>query len=322
MTRPNLEATVLALALSLGGCAGSTPAAGSVSGTRMTPAEAREYIAEVQAERGTKPGAEAAVGSMDELFQVVEGDEIGRFEQASRLVAGKPGIDAQSLHATIELLWSDALSTVALLAEELGEHARIEAERLTRLRDSGRELGADENQALERAQKSVAFHAKARDALDVLAVDHLRSTVTLVNELLRNAPEDPRSYRVAALYYLLSGDWQHYDSAMTWLKPSEATDAGVQYLRGMEALKRFAVRKEATAFFKEALRLNPKLVRAQAKLVLAEESIDAKYAELQTLTSVAPRHPIVSIAGPSITSEYEMALAVRKAREAHPSAQP
>ena len=311
---------VLLLSLALSACAGGTPAADSPSGARMTPAEAREYLAEVQAERGAKPGA--AVGSMDELFQVVEGDQINRFEQATRLVAGKPGVDAQTLHATIELLWSDAYSTVALLAENLGELSRVEAERLTRLRDSGRELSGDESQALERAQKSVAFHAKARDALDVLAVDHLRSTVTLVNELLGAAPEDPRTYRVAALYYLLSGDWQHYDSAMTWLKPSEATDAGVQYLRGMEALKRNNLRHEATAFFKEALHLNPKLVRAQAKLVLAEETIDAKYAELEALKAVAPQHPIVSIAGPSITSEYEMAIAVRKARDAHPGAQP
>ena len=44
MKRPNFEAArVLVLTLSLGACAGSTPAAGSASGARMTPAEARRH---------------------------------------------------------------------------------------------------------------------------------------------------------------------------------------------------------------------------------------------------------------------------------------
>jgi len=103
---------------------------------------------------------------------------------------------------------------------------------------------------------------------------------------------------------------------MTWLKGQEATDAGVQYLRGMEALRRFAIRKEASAFFKQALALNPKLVRAQAKLVLSEDAVEAKYAELQALMKLAPAHPIVNIAGPSITSEHETAAALAKARAA------
>jgi tetratricopeptide (TPR) repeat protein len=287
----------------------------------MTPAEARQFIADVQAERGVKPDSTPVTG-VDQVLTILQNDEIGRFENAARIVAGKPGIDAQAVYATIELSWSDGYSTIARIAEELGKRAQIEADRLRGMRESGRELVEAEAKALERAQQNIAFFAKARDALDVLAVDHLRSTVSLVNELLRQHPQDPRTYRIAAFYYLLSGDWQHYDTAVTWLKESEATDAGVQYLRALEAWKRNAMRQEADAFLKEALRLDPKMVRAQAKLVLTQESIDARYAELQALKTLAPSHPIVNIAGPAITDEYEVSAAIRKAQGQSPAAQP
>jgi hypothetical protein len=59
------------------------------------------------------------------------------------------------------------------------------------------------------------------------------------------------------------------------------------------------------------------MVRAQAKLVLTEVGIEATYAELQKLRAVAPRHPIVNIAGPAIVSEYETSSALSRARAAH-----
>jgi hypothetical protein len=76
------------------------------------------------------------------------------------------------------------------------------------------------------------------------------------------------------------------------------------------------VRKDASALFRESLRLNPKMVRAQAKLVLAEDGIDATYAEFEKLRAVAPQHPMVSIWGPSITSDYELSSSFREARAA------
>jgi hypothetical protein len=314
MSSGKVISALFVVALALSGCAGGTPEAGSAANARMTPAEARDFIVKAQAERGLKPTEADRVTSIEQVFEVIEGDQLPRFEEASRLVAGKPGIDAQTLYVTIELLWSDGYSTIARLVEELAERDSVEVERLEALKKSGRELGEADAKALEQAQHDVEFELKARDALDVLAVDHLRGTVTQVNELLRLYPQDPRAVRVAALYYLLSGDWKHFDDAMAPLKGTESQDPGLQYLRAMEAWKRFAIKKEANAFLREALRLNPKLVRAQAKLVLTEDSIEATHAELEKLIALAPRHPIVNLAGPSIKSEYETALAVQRAR--------
>jgi hypothetical protein len=125
------------LAFALAGCAGGTPSADSPAGARMTPAEAREFIDKVQAERGFKPTEADRVTSIEQVFEVIEGDQIGRFQEASRLVAGKPGIDAQALYVSIELLWSDAYSTIARLVEELAERDSAEVARLESLASSG-----------------------------------------------------------------------------------------------------------------------------------------------------------------------------------------
>jgi hypothetical protein len=103
---------------------------------------------------------------------------------------------------------------------------------------------------------------------------------------------------------------------MDGLKAAEAKDAGLKYVRAVESLSRYGIRKDAAVFLRAALELNPKLVRAKAKLVLAEEGIEAKYAALQNLRAVAPQHPIVSLAGPSITSAYESSTSLSKAKEA------
>jgi len=285
----------------------------------MSPAEAREFVAGVQKERGVAPDP-TPVTSVDQLLDILTADDVGRFEAATRLVAGKPGIDAMSLNATIELCWSDAFTTVALIVEELRKREAADVQRLTQERDAGRPFTDADKKDLERAEQGVAFDVKAKTAFEVLAKDHLGAGGALVSEELRQFPSDPRTYRVAAFYYLLTGDWQHFDTSMQWLKDSEATDSGLQYLRGLEALQRYAIRKEATGFLRKSLELNPKQVRAQAKLVFTVEGIEAVHAELEKLRAVAPRHPVVTVAVASITTAYEMATAFSKARETRPAA--
>lgn len=318
-----LRVTAFICVLALFGCGGGgSSGAQSASASTLTPAEARSFILEVQRERGVAPDR-TPVTSVDELLDVLARDDVPRFEAATQFVSGKPGIDALSLNATVELCWSDSLSTLALVFEELRKRDDAEVQRLTQERDGGREFTDADKQNLARAQQGVAFDVKVRAALDVLAKDHLQTAGTLVQEELRQFPSDPRTYRVAAFYYLLSGDYEHFDTSMKWLAPTEPTDAMLQYLRGLEAFHRYAIRKEASGFLRKALALNPKLVRAQAKLVLTEDGIEAVHAELLKLEAVAPRHGVVLIAGPSITTAYEMSTAFSSARAARqPGAAP
>lgn len=227
-----------------------------------------------------------------------------------------------SLHASLELAWSDDFSTLALILGELATRADVEVKRLETKREAGTPLTEAEAKELEQNQKNLEFDVKAKGALEVLAQDHLRAAERVVAEAKRQFPKDPMTYRVAAYYALLSGQWLEFDAAIGKLQAEEAKDAGLVYLRGLEALSRFAVRKDAAARFRDALQINPKMARAQAKLTLVEAEIDAKYAEFEKLQALAPQHPIVWLAGPSIKSDYELSASFRKARAARQAPQP
>ncbi|HKO52760.1 MAG TPA: hypothetical protein VJV79_33865 [Polyangiaceae bacterium] len=281
----------------------------------MSPTDARAFIAEIQRERGI-PLNQAPVSNMEELFQALADDEVGRFSSAAQLVAGKPGIEALSLHATIELAWSDDFTTFARILGELGKQADFEVKRLRGKRESSSALTDAERQDLEQNEKNAAFDRQAKLALEVLAREHLQLAGVVVDQALRQFPKEPMTYRVAAYLSLLSREWPNFDAAMSWFVETEKKDAGLVYLRALEALNRRRVPREATALFREALRQNPKMVRAQAKLVLSEEGIEATFAEFEKLRAVAPRHPMVSILGPSITSNYQLSSAFRQARAA------
>jgi len=304
----------LSLFLALAGCANGANSAGAASPSGMSSSDAQAFLAEVQQQRGLP--APAPVNSIDELLQVLESDQAARFRDAERLVAGKPGVDALTLHASLELAWSDDFTTLALILDELGKRADLEVKRLNARRDSGSALSAAEAKDLEQNQKNAEFDAKAKQALETLARDHLQAAGQVVAEARRQFPKDPLTYRVVAYHALLSSEWLAFDAAIGWLKDGEAKDAGLIYLRALESLSRFAVRKDAVVLLRKALQINPKLARAQAKLTLVEDGIDAKYAEFEALEALAPQHPIVWLAGPSITSDYQLSASFRKARAA------
>jgi tetratricopeptide (TPR) repeat protein len=305
---------VIAVSIWLFSCAGSEAKPQLASSPPMPPREARAYLAEVQKQRGVRPAQHLPVMSMDELVSIMNNDDVARFEEAAQYVEGKPGVDALTVHATIELAWSDAYSTVAALAEEYGKRARSEELRLERRRDAGQIFTSAEIRALEEAAGEAATLTKARTALRVLAEDHLRAASIPVSESMRQFERDPRTHRVAAYSHLLMGEWTEYDKAMAAFE-GQRGDAGIQYLRAMEALFRYGIPKDARDHLQLALEINPRLVRAQAKLVLAEEGIEEVNAELQKLTAMAPSHIVVNVAGPSIKREYEFSKSLARARD-------
>lgn len=281
----------------------------------MTPSEARAAVAELQAARGVKPEPPRPVASTEELLDIILRDDIARFEDAARFLEGKAGIDALTWSATLELLWSEALRNLSLEARELGRRADAEADRLTDKRDSGREFTARDEELLKRAEESVAFHAKAEAALGVLGREHLAAGSAFAREALRQFPNDERTLRVAAFYYLSTGMWSRFDQLMAAFGPAETDDAALLFLRALEAEKRNGDPVLARRFLARALAVNPRLVRAQAKLVLLQDDIAGSYAELQKLEAIAPQHPVVRITGPTIKSEYELAQSFDRARQ-------
>ena len=168
-----------------------------------------------------------------------------------------------------------------------------------------------------RKQEQAALGApKAPTALELSPGDLLvLHAQPFARTLAVSGPDHARTYRVAAFNYLLTGTWPRYDEAMASFGVDvEQEDAGLLFLRALEALRRRSARDEALTLLKQALGKNPRLVRAQAKLVLLQEDIAASYAELIRLEAMAPTHPIVRITGPLIKSDYELSRSFERAR--------
>jgi hypothetical protein len=296
------------------GCAGEEHSPQTAA--NMSAPEARDMLADLQAARGVKPKPPQAVASAEELLDIVMRDDIDRFEDAARFLEGKGGVDAITMSATVELLWSDAYGTVSLVARELGHRAEVEVARLEEKHDSGREFTKDDQRRLDEAKQRVEFDGKAEMALGVLSREHLASGSDIAREAIRQFPSDERTLRVAAFYYLSTGSWGRYDEVMASFHDIEADDPGLLFLRALEALRRRSSSEDARTLLKQALAKNPRLVRAQAKLVLIQEDIVASYTELTRLEAMAPSHPIVRITGPLIKSEYQLSQSFERARGA------
>jgi len=310
----------LSLLLALPACAPGANSAGAASPSAMSSSDAQAFVTDVQRQRGLP--TPAPVSSIADVLEVLAVDQTARFRDAESLVAGKPGVDALTLHASLELAWSDDFTTLSLILDELGKRADVEVKRLTARREAGGALSAKEAKDLEQNQRNAEFDVKAKAALEVLAQDHLHAAGLVVAEANRQFPKDPLTKRVVAYHALLSGEWLEFDAAIGSLNDIEAKDAGLIYLRALESLSRFGVRKDAAALLERVLQINPQMVRAQAKLALVEDGIDAKYAEFEKLKALAPQHAIVWLAGPSITSDYELSASFRKARAERQSGMP
>jgi hypothetical protein len=224
------------------------------------------------------------------------------------------GVEGLSVRATIELMSADIYATVAQLVEELARCADQEGTRLGEKKASGIELTKEEEGELKEARETNERLMKAGRALTVLAEEHRTAGGSLAQEAIKQYPQAPEGYHAAAYYYLLEMDWLRYDDMMQSLQGANIDDAGMSYFRGLESLYRNMDEEQAGQHLREALEKNPRLVRAQAVLVLVQEEIDGRHAELLKLKTMKPDHPIVSIAGPAIESEYRVALAVRGAR--------
>ena len=54
-------------------------------------------------------------------------------------------------------------------------------------------------------------------------------------------------------------------------------------------------------------------VRPQAALVFVQDDITSTHAELTKLREISPNHPVVTILGPAIDKEFQVAVTLRDA---------
>lgn len=301
----------LSFALTVIACAPG-PEAKSPEEHSFSTEEARTYLAEVRAERNPNLPPEKDPTSVEEVFQILEHDDVFRLEGAARFMEGMPGVEALTVRAMLDLAAADVFLTVTEVLGELGKRHQQEVDRLKKKEQDGR-LSSEEEADLKKRLQLLDDFSKANAALSVLAEAHLEAGQSLAFEAVRQYPKDVLGYRVSAYYYLLEGDWLKYEDMMTALEKANDEAPLLNYFRALESLYRSEDREGARSFLLKALEEKPGLVRAQAELVLIQDTIFLRHQELVKLRAMNPHHPIVTIAGPAIDEEFQVATALRNA---------
>jgi len=320
-----MKRTVCALLLMfvLGACASSKSSTNDgstigkdISVEAMRPPEAAQVIREFQKAYGIPPvpPPDTPVTSMAQVLEIIRGDRLPEFEAARRFASGRQGPEALTLRAYLDLTYAGALMTAAWILDEERRQDLTELRQLTMSRPLEGNEDAKEDQA--RAAKLRAKTADLRKvvrALRILSEEPLRSGSDLAEQAIRQDPKAQLAYLANANYFRLRGHWLEYDRMMRYASEGTEDPPVRTYLRAMEAFERYVDPDRCRKLLEETLAKRPDFVRAQANLVLVSDSAEDKYAALQALEQVSPRHLVVRLAGPTIEQEFETAEELKSA---------
>ncbi|MGB8224186.1 MAG: hypothetical protein WCF10_16470 [Polyangiales bacterium] len=283
----------------------------------MRPSEAAQIVQEFQKTYGIPPipPPNTPVTSMAQVLEIIRGDRLPEFEAARRFASTRQGPEALTIRAYLELSYANALMTAAWILE------KEQRQELTELRQLSQSRPLVDNPAAKQQDqaRAAALTAKTADlrkvirALRVLSEEPLEAGNDLAQQAIAQDPTAQLAYLANANYYRLRGNWLEFDRMMGYADAGEGNPAVRTYLRAMEAFERYVDPARCERLLREALTQRPDLVRAQANLVLVNDKIEAKYAELQRLKAMSPTHLVVRLAGPMIEKEYATAQELKNA---------
>ena len=276
----------------------------------MRPPEAAQVVREFQQTYGLPPvpPPDTPVTSMAQVLEIIRGDRLPEYEAARRFAAGRQGAEALTLRAYLELSYAGALLTAAKILDEERKQDLTELRQLSTARPLQATPAYQEDQARAAKLKAkVADLRKVIRALHVLSEEPLVAGSDLADQAIRQDPKAQLAYLASANYYRFRRNWLEFDRMMR-IADEGGEDPPIRtYLRAMEAFERYVDPARTEKLLKETLAKRPDFVRAQANLVLVDQAIDDKHAELQALKKVSPDHLVVRLAGPMIEQEYRTA---------------
>lgn len=301
--------------LALGACASSKGSTndGSTIGKgvdveTMRPPEAAQVVQEFQKAYGVPPipPPDTPVTSMAQVLEIIRGDRLPEYEAARRFAAGRQGAEALTLRGYLELSYAGALMTAAWILDHERRQDLTELRQLSTIRPlEGGQAGGDDQAHAAKLQAKTADLRKVVRALRVLSEEPLVSGADLIKQAISQDPKSQLAYLANANYFRLRGNWLEYDRMMRYADEGSEDPPVRTYLRAMEAFERYVDPARCEMLLKQTVAERPDFVRAQANLVLVNESIEQKYAELQTLKQRSPNHLVVRLAGPMIEEEYK-----------------
>ena len=249
--------------------------------------------------------AKATVKSIDDAVRLLQNDETTKFNASLEYLSELPGPDALALRCLTEVSWADSQRTLTAIFHEFGKRAENEL----RLLESRQQEGSLNEAELRRKKKNETIaedYSKGEKATNTLSRYHADNAESLCEESLRQDPEQLIALEAMALVYGLDRRWADYDLAMRKLEAGNTRAPILDYIRGFESYSRFDTYDQARLLLMQALSKAPKLVKAQAKLLVVQDDIPGAYEELQRLKVMAPHHPVVILTKKVIEEEYQV----------------
>jgi tetratricopeptide (TPR) repeat protein len=282
--------------------------------------EAQGVLQEERRKLGLAEPTSTPPASVAEVTEILKRDESERFASARDYLSALDGVDALSLRASLEMLWAEGQLTVAQLARDRAKRREAEAAAL----EDTLKLQPDDGALQARvgaARQDAERERRLRDALETLARPHWDAGVSLAREVVRRNPERADGYTTLANLYRLKGDWAEFQRNLQRAEGVDSERAGVQYARALERAARLADRAGARQQLEALANEFPELARVRAQLIVLEDDVEPRYAQLQKLKAINPRHAIVELEGKAIESELETSRALRASTQPEPQPQ-
>jgi tetratricopeptide (TPR) repeat protein len=292
------------LGLTLQGCSTSPAVRRAVSLSELSLGDAEALISAYEHRRELRHAevASDALGkprSLDDVLEILRRDQVDFFPEAMKYASQQPGGPSLALQAQLELAWGEADLILDEMLSRSTVRLRAQLNELELKRGLG-SLGTDDEAQWHRLRQAVEDLSGLGQALVRVGGHHISVGAKLAQQLIAQSPDDYHGYRVAADYYRLRGDWEHFDEMMAKLAAAKPDSNGLTFLRGIEALQRRSDRAAAQAFFEQALERDPRFARARVQLMLAQTDIMQAQRQLEKLREVSPHHQLVSWVGPAI----------------------
>lgn len=308
-----MRALGLALLLLVGcaeGSAGPSRPCFTIKGdSELRPRDANRTLEELVKRIKLAPEDEALRDpkSIADVKAILHRDTVYLFAAGAAYARTMNTLDGRVAEAQLELLLGESqlIASQVLSTQEawLGGDLRIARAALA---GEGKEPKTDRGRMLAQLIRVVEEGNKVSDALGVVAPQHLTRGAEVVEQLRKEAPTDLRVYLLVAEYHRLRGEWPEFEAAM---KNAEALDRQSQalcYLRGMEQLERYRKPEEGTRLLRACLVTYPKLVRAQAGIVLMTTSPAAALTEIDKLKTMNEDHYLITLLEPTLAADQEL----------------
>ena len=316
--RPRLSgAFVPLLASLLGGCGhpAAAPAARpcfQIQGSsELRTKDATKTLAELSARITLSPEDEALrhPRSLDDVRSILRRDAVYLFEDAAKFAHDAGSREGRFAEAYLELLLGESqlgASQVRGMPAGWGS-GNLRGARASRASERG-EPTTDRGRLLAQLIRAVEEGNAIGDALGAVGPSHLARGAEVIRALRAEAPNDPRTFLLLAEYHRLRGEWTEFDAAMASAEAGETKgpSSAVRYLRAMEQLERHRKPDKGAAILREALAASPKVVRAQAGLVLMAKNPRVAMRELAKLKQMSEDHYLVMLLEPTLAAEQEL----------------